>query len=110
MRTMVGVRGIRAGFVGISLTWPVIVFSAAQMADLVTALAVAKELNPIAASIAAEPMLGVGLKTALIALVVATADICDRTRPGLSRFVLVVGTVAGLIGAVSNTHLTPFGF
>jgi hypothetical protein len=110
MRTMVGVRAIRAGFAGISLAWLVIAFSAAQVADLLTALAVAKELNPIAAAVAAEPMVGVALKTALIALVAATADICDRIRPGLARFVLVVGTVAGLIGALSNTHLTPFPF
>ena len=55
-------------------------------------------------------MIGVALKSALIALVVATADICERTRPGLARLVLVVGTVAGLLGALSNTHLTPFGF
>jgi hypothetical protein len=107
---MVGVRAIRAGVAGICLTWLVIAFSAAQVADLLTALAVAKELNPIAAAVAAVPMVGVALKTALIALVVATADICDRTRPGLARFVLVVGTVAGVIGALSNTHLTPFSF
>lgn len=107
---MVGVRAIRARVAGSSLAWLVIAFSAAQVADLLTALAVARELNPIAAAVAAEPMLGVGLKTALIALVVATADICDRSRPGLARLVLVVGTVAGLIGALSNTHLTPFGF
>jgi hypothetical protein len=110
MRTMVGVTAIRAGVASVGLPWLVIAFSAAQVADLLTALAVAKELNPIAAAVAAEPMIGVALKSALIALVVATADICERTRPGLARLVLVVGTVAGLLGALSNTHLTPFGF
>jgi hypothetical protein len=110
MRTMIGLTAIRAGVASVGLPWLVIAFSAAQLADLVTALAVAKELNPIAAAVAAEAMIGVALKTSLIALVVATADICGRTRPGLARFVLVVGTVAGLISALSNTRLTPFGF
>ncbi len=105
---MVGVAAIRRGFTGIGLAWLVIAFSATQIADLLTALAVARELNPIAASVVRDPMLGVALKSGLIALVVATADICDRTRPGLARFVLIVGTVAGLLGALSNTHLTPF--
>jgi hypothetical protein len=105
---MVGVTTIRAGVAGIGLPWLAIAFSATQIADLVTALAVAKELNPIAAGVAGEPMIGVGLKTALIALVVATADICDRTRPGLARALLILGTIAGLVGALSNTHLTPF--
>jgi hypothetical protein len=90
------------------LGWLVAAFTVAQLADLVFALVVAREMNPIAAGVAARPLLGVALKVALIALVVATAEICDRRRPGLARLVLVIGTLAGLAGAISNTHLTPF--
>jgi len=100
------------GWIGRATTIPLIgliaVFTIAQLADLVTARVVAHELNPIAVSLASEPLLGFALKVALIALVVAVADICDRRRPGLARLVLVIGTIAGVVGAVSNTHLTPF--
>jgi hypothetical protein len=106
---MVGVTAIRAGVAGLGLPLLAIAFSASQMADLLTALNVARELNPIAASVAGDPMVGVALKTGLIAFVVATADICSRTRPGLARLLLIVGTIAGAVGALSNTHLTPFG-
>jgi hypothetical protein len=92
----------------VPLGWLVAAFTVAQLADLVLALVVAREMNPIAAGVVARPMLGVAIKFALIALVVATAEICDRQRPGLARLVLVIGTVAGLAGALSNTHLTPF--
>ena len=90
------------------LGWLVAAFTVAQLADLVLALVVAREMNPIAADIVARPILAVALKMALIALVVATAEICDRRRPGLARLVLVIGILAGLAGALSNTHLTPF--
>jgi len=90
------------------LPWLVATFTVAQLADLVTASVVARELNPIAAGLASQPLLGFALKVALIAFVVAVAEICDRQRPGLARVVLVVGTLAGLFGALSNTHLTPF--
>jgi Domain of unknown function (DUF5658) len=90
------------------LGWLVAAFTVAQLADLVLALVVAREMNPIAAGVVARPMLGVAIKIALIALVVATAEICDRRRPGLARVVLIIGTSAGLAGAISNTHLTPF--
>jgi hypothetical protein len=83
-------------------------FTIAQLADLLSALVVARELNPVAAALVSRPMLAVSLKFALVAFVVATAEICDRRRPGLARLVLAVGTLAGLAGALSNTHLTPF--
>ena len=83
-------------------------FTVAQLLDLVSALVVAREMNPIVAGMVRQPVLGFALKFALIALVVATAEICDRRRPALARLVLVVGTIAGLVGALSNTHLTPF--
>ena len=92
----------------LSLEWLVVVFTVAQLLDLVSALVVAREMNPIVAGMVAQPILGFALKFALIALVVATAEICDRRRPGLARLVLIVGAVAGLVGALSNTHLTPF--
>lgn len=91
-----------------SLGWLVVAFTVAQLLDLVSALVVAREMNPIVAGMVAQPILGFALKFALIALVVATAEICDRRRPGLARLVLIVGTIAGLVGALSNTHLTPF--
>ena len=90
------------------LGWLVAAFTLAQAADLVSALVVARELNPIAASIVERPLLALALKVALVALVVAVAEICDRRRPLLARAVLLIGTVAGLLGALSNTHLTPF--
>ena len=55
-----------------------------------------------------QPLLGLALKLALIAFVVATAEICDRRRPGLARIVLIIGAIAGLFGALSNTPLPPF--
>lgn len=90
------------------LRWLVVLFSLAQLADLASALVVARELNPIAASIVERPVLALALKLALIALVVAVAEICDRQRPLVARAVLVIGIVAGVLGALSNTHLTPF--
>ena len=92
----------------IPLSWLVATFTLAQLADLVSASLVAHELNPIAAGLASQPLLGFALKVALIAFVVAVAEICDRRRPGLARLVLIVGTLAGLFGALTNTHLTPF--
>ena len=47
-----------------------------------TAQMVRRELNPIAASLSATPLLSFALKIALIAFVVATAVICERERPG----------------------------
>ncbi len=90
------------------LVWLVAAFTLAQLTDLVSALVVARELNPIAASLVGRPLLALALKLGLVALVVAVAEICDRRRPLLARVVLVIGTVAGLLGALSNTHLTPF--
>jgi hypothetical protein len=90
------------------LAWLAVAFTLAQFADLASALVVARELNPIAASIVERPFLAFALKGALVALVVAVAEICDRRRPVLARVVLLIGTVAGLLGALSNTHLTPF--
>ena len=101
-------NGVFARAVTIPLSWLVGVFTLAQLLDLVSALVVAREMNPIVAGMVAQPILGLALKLALIAFVVATAEICDRRRPGLARLVLIVGAIAGLVGALSNTHLTPF--
>jgi hypothetical protein len=99
---------LRKRAITIPLVWLAALFTLSQLADLLTASVVARELNPIAAALASHPMLGFALKIALIAFVVAVADICDRRRPGLARIVLIVGTLAGLAGALSNTHFTPF--
>lgn len=92
----------------IPLHWLVASFTLAQLADLFSALLVARELNPIAATIVNQPLLALAVKLALVALVVAIAEISDRRRPLVARAVLLFGTVAGLLGALSNTHLTPF--
>ena len=105
---MVGVAAIRRGFTGIGLAWLVIAFSATQIARPHDRAGRRPGAQPDRGERRQGSLLGVALKSGLIALVVAMADICDRTRPGLARFVLVVGTVAGLLGALSNTHLTPF--
>ena len=78
------------------------------VADLASALVVARELNPIAASILGARSWPWRSSWRLIALVVAVAEICDRRQPILARVVLLVGIAAGLLGALSNTHLTPF--
>jgi hypothetical protein len=101
-------NGLLARAGTIPLRWLVAVFTAAQLLDLASALVVAREMNPIVAGMVEQPVLGFALKFALIAFVVATAEICDRRRPGLARLVLIVGTIAGVVGALSNTHLTPF--
>ncbi len=90
------------------LTWVAAVFALAQLADLVTALGVTRELNPIAAALATLPGAGPAAKVGLIVFVVAVARICDRRRPALARLLLVFGALAGLAGAITNTHLTPF--
>lgn len=78
-------------------------FTLAELADFVTGLAVSRELNPIAAPIVHQPVISLALKLALIAFVVATVEISGRARPGLARAVLVVGILAGVVGAFSNT-------
>jgi len=111
MRGMRGIDALRVtgiGRVGVGLTWLAIAFTAAQFADLLTSFAVAHELNPVAKGVAATPMIGVALKTSLIAFVVATADVVSPHRPILARLILMVGIVAGIVGAFSNTSLTPF--
>ncbi len=84
------------------------VFAIAQLADLVTAARVARELNPIAAALMADPIVGLAVKVGLIVFVVAVAVICDRRRPALARLLLGFGALAGFAGLVTNTHLTPF--
>jgi hypothetical protein len=101
-------NGLFARAAAIPLRWLVGVFTVAQLLDLASALVAAREMNPIVASMVEQPILGLALKLALIAFVVAIAEICDRQRPGLARLVLIVGAIAGLVGALSNTHLTPF--
>jgi hypothetical protein len=83
-------------------------FTVAELADLLTAMSVAHEFNPIASALLARPLVGLAMKLALIAFVVAVAEICARRRPGLARSLLVIGTLAGVFGALSNTHFTPF--
>lgn len=90
------------------LPWASAAFAVAQLADLATSLSVRRELNPIAAALASQPLAGFAVKVGLIVFVVAVARICEPRHPLLARFLLVFGTLAGLAGALSNTHLTPF--
>ena len=83
-------------------------FVVAQLADLFTALLVARELNPIVAALGSSPLTAVVVKVALIGFVLLVVRIAAPTRPTLARIVLVIGITAGAFGALSNTHLTPF--
>ena len=90
------------------LGWAAAIFAAAQLADLVTAWRVARELNPLAALLLSHPLIGLAVKVLLIVFVVAVAQLVAQRRPSLARLLLLFGTLAGLAGVISNTHLTPF--
>jgi hypothetical protein len=81
-------------------------FVIAEVADTLSALVVRRELNPIIG--VALPLVSIALKVALVCFVLAVVQVIRQDRPLLARLVLVVGVVAGLVGAISNTHLTPF--
>ena len=81
------------------------IFVVAQVADALTALVVSRELNPIIGAV--PPMVSIILKAALICFVLAVVHVIRGPRPTLARVVLVVGIVAGFLGMISNTHLTP---
>ena len=81
-------------------------FVIAEAADTLSALVVRRELNPIIG--AAPPLVSIALKVALVCFVLAVVQVIRSERPLLARLLLVVGIVAGLVGAISNTHLTPF--
>ena len=80
-------------------------FVVAQVADALTALVVSRELNPIIG--VAPPVVSIALKVALIFFVLAVVRVIGPRRPVLARTVLVVGIVAGVVGTISNTDLTP---
>ena len=84
------------------------IFAASELADLATALQANRELNPLAALLLTQPLLGLAVKLGLIVFVVGVADLLDRRRPSLARLLLAFGTVAALFGAISNTQATPF--
>ncbi|MFL5641758.1 MAG: hypothetical protein ACJ77V_00445 [Chloroflexota bacterium] len=81
-------------------------FVVAQVADALTALVVSRELNPIIGAV--PPLVSILLKVALICFVLAVVRVVAPQRPTLARVVLVVGIVAGFVGTISNTDLTPF--
>jgi hypothetical protein len=99
---------MQARLARVPLSWLAASFAVAQLADLVTAGQVNRELNPIAAALASQPLAGLAVKIALVVFVTAVAELNARRRPGLARCLLVFGILAGLAGAISNTHLTPF--
>jgi hypothetical protein len=107
---------VASGFVGrasaISLRWLVVAFTVAQLLDLVSALVVARELNPIVASMVAQPILGLALKLALIAFVVATADAVSHRLSAVAAtglFSHVTVTVEFEEGIRCRTWRKPFG-
>ena len=73
------------------------IFAASELADLATALQANRELNPLAALLLTQPLLGLAVKLGLIVFVVGVADL-----------LLAFGTAAALFGAISNTQATPF--
>jgi len=91
-----------AGRTNIALT---ATFVVAQVADVLTALVVSRELNPIIG--VASPAGAIALKVVLICFVLAVVQVIRPQRPRLARLVLLVGIVAGFAGAISNTDLTP---
>jgi hypothetical protein len=80
-------------------------FVAAQLADALSALVVAREINPIIG--ATPPAVSIVLKIVLICFVLAVVQVIRRQRPLLARVVLVIGVIAGILGMISNTDLTP---
>ncbi|MFL5673401.1 MAG: hypothetical protein ACJ779_00190 [Chloroflexota bacterium] len=81
-------------------------FVVAEIADVLTALVVSHELNPLIG--AGPPVVSIVLKVALICFVLAVVRVIGPRRPVLARLVLVVGILAGIVGTISNTDLTPF--
>ena len=80
-------------------------FVVAQLADAVSALVVSREINPIIG--ATSPIVSIVLKVVLICFVLAVVQVIRALRPFLARMVLVIGVVAGIVGTISNTDLTP---
>ena len=63
------------------LGWAAAIFAVAQLADLVTAWRVARELNPLAAVLLSEPLVGLVVKVLLIVFVVAVAELVAGGAP-----------------------------
>ncbi len=80
-------------------------FVVAQAADALSALVVSRELNPIIGVV--PPVVSIALKVVLICFVLAVVRVIGPQRPLLARVVLIVGIVAGVVGTISNTDLTP---
>jgi hypothetical protein len=95
--------------------WPlrisrlVALLTIAQLADLVTGFMerprgwTGIEHNPLAAALLTNPVLALASKLALLALVVSVVAIIQRPKPRAAMLVLLIGIVAGLLGALSNT-------
>ena len=80
-------------------------FVVAQLADALSALVVSREINPIIG--ATSPVVSIVLKVVLICFVLAVVQVIRSQRPVLARVVLVIGVIAGIVGTISNTDLTP---
>lgn len=78
-----------------------LVATLAQLADLATAR-IEIEVNPLAAELLTMPLGAFAAKTALVALVCAVAAIAARRHRIMPRIVLLVATIAGVVGFVSN--------
>ena len=92
----------------VSRDFPIVLaaaFVVTQLADALSALVVSREINPIIG--ATSPIVSIILKVVLICFVLAVVQVIRSQRPVLARVVLVIGVLAGIVGTVSNTDLTP---
>ena len=82
-------------------------FTLAQMADLVTA-DLAREANPIAAGLLTQPLAAFAAKVALVAGACLVAEAMYRLRRYrlVGHAVLLVGTIVGIVGFISNGGLS----
>jgi hypothetical protein len=77
------------------------VITLAQLADLVTARA-SHEINPFIALVLERPVLAFALKAAEVALILAVVVNADVRHRWLGSALIVMGTTAGVVGAISN--------
>ncbi len=76
----------------------------AQLADLMTALNMAAyktEINPVMIGVVNNPLAAVSIKTALLVYLVALVVVI-KERKRLANSIVALGTVFGIVGAISN--------
>ena len=78
-----------------------VAFTLAQLADFITSN-VTTEFHPVGSVLLTTPLLAFAAKTALVALCCSIASIVNRKHRYLGHGILVFGTLAGLVGTLSN--------